>query len=860
MKLRSFYLDALIGVRRVRDEADAEAPARNILRFGAGFVVADDPARGTTNVTVATGAVAAHASTHIHGGSDPVDGDKISIDYTSAVYTPVPSAVPGGSGVSQHLAAHLAGLAAKIATLAAPTWAAVLAAGASAGSIDPDVNSRALLNVGSVRGAGTIPALGFARLANNVTAIGYKTAGGADVGVLSFSSADQLNIGDATNVATLMLRSAGSVLLRPTGAGTNEYLFSATEANWVGNNLIGLGSSVQFVSTATAPILNQADLATASATGETLSIRGQNAVGATSTGGGLDLRSGTGTTAAGPLTFRTGATTRLTVAAAGSFDFASNALQNLSSARLVEAATVPGGAPGAGNGTFWVKNNTPNIPVFTDDAGVDHNLALATGAGAFTWADALANGASAGVNDPDINSRNLLNIGSARMAGTVATVGWLRVPHNPGVAILSGRDSTNTGDRDLLTWGATSNVLQVGTSTITQLLLDGGTAIRFATPGVSWASTTASPVLFQDSDATASATGDTLTIRAQTCTGATSTGGILDLRSGSGTSSDGELRLRTGTTARLAISGAGTINVFSNNIQDVGSLRLDEAATVPGGNPGTGNGTFWIKNDAPNTPWFTDDTNADRRLAYLTDIPATSTWAAVLTAGASAGSTDPDVNSRALLNVGSLRAAGTIATSGLIRVPHNQAIINGRDNANANNTTLLSWGAAGTDILALGSTTIVATVTIRTAGNIDLRPTGSGSAEYTFDSSQANWAGNSLIGLGPGLQFITSASSPRLSQADRTTGSATGETLSVTAQTCTGATSIGGALNLASGTGTSKDGEVRLSPGGTTKLRVIDYVPAAGDNPASGSWYLYEDSGVIRLKGASGTITDVGSA
>lgn len=45
---------------------------------------------------------------------------------------------------------------------------------------------------------------------------------------------------------------------------------------------------------------------------------------------------------------------------------------------LDEQASVPGGNPGAGKGTFWVKNDSPSAPYFTDDAGTDHDL-LASG-------------------------------------------------------------------------------------------------------------------------------------------------------------------------------------------------------------------------------------------------------------------------------------------------------------------------------------------------------------------------------------------------------------------------------------------------------------------------------------------------
>lgn len=52
---------------------------------------------------------------------------------------------------------------------------------------------------------------------------------------------------------------------------------------------------------------------------------------------------------------------------------------------LDEQATVPGGAPAAAKGTLWVRNDTPNVLVFTDDAGTDH--VLGTGGGTPGGAD-----------------------------------------------------------------------------------------------------------------------------------------------------------------------------------------------------------------------------------------------------------------------------------------------------------------------------------------------------------------------------------------------------------------------------------------------------------------------------------------
>src|SRR5262245_25673073 len=47
---------------------------------------------------------------------------------------------------------------------------------------------------------------------------------------------------------------------------------------------------------------------------------------------------------------------------------------------LTEQAAVPGGAPAAGHGKVWVRNDAPNVLIFTDDNGTDNELAYGVGA------------------------------------------------------------------------------------------------------------------------------------------------------------------------------------------------------------------------------------------------------------------------------------------------------------------------------------------------------------------------------------------------------------------------------------------------------------------------------------------------
>jgi hypothetical protein len=49
-----------------------------------------------------------HAPTHIHGGTDEIDGDRLDIDFVPLYYTPDPAG--GGVASTQELAAHLAGI------------------------------------------------------------------------------------------------------------------------------------------------------------------------------------------------------------------------------------------------------------------------------------------------------------------------------------------------------------------------------------------------------------------------------------------------------------------------------------------------------------------------------------------------------------------------------------------------------------------------------------------------------------------------------------------------------------------------------------------------------------------------------
>jgi hypothetical protein len=74
------------------------------------------------------------------------------------------------------------------------------------------------------------------------------------------------------------------------------------------------------------------------------------------------------------------------------------------------------------------------------------------------------------------------------------------------------------------------------------------------------------------------------------------------------------------------------------------------------------------------------------------------------------------------------------------------------------------------------------------------------------------------------LQFNQSVTNPAIQQNSTSVASATGSTLTISAQAATGTTSTGGTLNLSGGTGTSSNGGVNIKTGSTIQLQVTPSV------------------------------------
>lgn len=131
----------------------------------------------------------------------------------------------------------------------------------------------------------------------------------------------------------------------------------------------------------TALVVTAGDGGTTGGAGATLTLRGGDAQAAAGGGGPLALRSGNsdGATDAPNITMASGTS--------GSGDVGVVQITN-TCLEIAEAAAMPGPAIAAGFGRFGVRNDAPTRPIFEDDAGETHTMALVgqfTGFQNFTW-------------------------------------------------------------------------------------------------------------------------------------------------------------------------------------------------------------------------------------------------------------------------------------------------------------------------------------------------------------------------------------------------------------------------------------------------------------------------------------------
>lgn len=327
-------------------------------------------------------------------------------------------------------------------------------------------------------------------------------------------------------------------------------------------------------------------------------------------------------------------------------------------------------------------------------------------------------------------------------------------------------------------------------------------------------------------DDTVSASGQSLSLQAQN---AATTGGPLLLQSGTGATNDGYINLITGTTTKVTIFPTTATSAGDNNSILVfeNKFRFDTAQVTP-----------LIRQDDKTANAGTGETLT---LQAQNETGTTSTGGAlVLTSG-----------------TGTTVAGNThIQTGGVDKLIVRPTFSEFRDTAEALRITPVS---AGTTQITYASTVTAAQINQTTTGS------ATGAPMTVQAQNAATTGGNLVITSGTGattagdvkiqtgavdrvvvhptfteyrdtaeayrvtpvsagtttLQFASTVTAATIFQADLATNAGTGAPLTVQAQNETGTTSVGGALNLTSGTGTTTNGAVNLQVGGTTTASLV---------------------------------------
>lgn len=151
----------------------------------------------------------------------------------------------------------------------------------------------------------------------------------------------------------------------------------------------------------------------------------------------------------------------------------------------------------------------------------------------------------------------------------------------------------------------TSHTFYAGGSQILQLT---SALAALSVVDLQFASTVVAPKITQSNDATNGITGDTLRIQAQNATGTTTTGGILDLRSGTGTTAAGDIHLYRGSTLNF-VYGATSHIAYLNSLEEhrisggsasgtttlaIGNAKSTGAVAVELGGSRSGDGAAFI--------------------------------------------------------------------------------------------------------------------------------------------------------------------------------------------------------------------------------------------------------------------------
>lgn len=464
---------------------------------------------------------------------------------------------------------------------------------------------------------------------------------------------------------------------------------------------------------------------------------------------------------------------------------------------LASGAAGTGGTAGVA-GTVGVNTGTVQAAVFnTVDPDADGYVEW-LGIGSTVGSNAVA---GSGLRlfqftQPGTGANNGFNFKINAQAGQQQTGG--NNNNNGGnLAFASGVPGTGGGG----TAGSPGQIEFLWGSVLELTLTDGS---------LQWSNlTTTNPIFSQAATNVASAIGQSTTLQAQNATGTTSTGGALNLTSGTGTTANGAVNLQSGGTTVLQVTNTTLVTMDGTTFQfasTVTSPTINQAttggasgqtltlqaqnATTTGGNlaltsgTGTTAGNVQIQTGA-----------ATRVLVTPTFTSFSDTAEALRITPVSAGTT--------LITFASTDTAATINQTTTGSATGATLTVQAQNAATTGGNAVVTSGTGGT-----------------TAGNV-LLETG-GTARVTVTPTNTQFADTAtaltVTPVSAGTTQITFAATDTAAQINQTaTLSATGATMTVAAQN---AATTGGNLFLTSGFGTT-DGYVALQTGGTTVASAV---------------------------------------
>jgi hypothetical protein len=210
----------------------------------------------------------------------------------------------------------------------------------------------------------------------------------------------------------------------------------------------------------------------------------------------------------------------------------------------------------------------------------------------------------------------------------------------------------------------------------------------------------------------------------------------------------------------------------------------------------------------------------------------------VISTPSNSGTTDGFVNVKVAGTTQLSLGRNNTSTNALINFPGSGEITTSVGGGLFLNTTTIRYGISGNTTIiqpvnnttngATGDQTIFSamacTGTTSTGGALSLR-SGNGTT-VAGDVTIINGASTNTTFSSTGVtfsmqtvQFVANQTNCIIKQADNTTNSATAATLTVRAANATGTTSTGGDLIVASGTGTTANGNVKINSGSTTRIQ-----------------------------------------